>query len=133
MTSVQEDSDRLAQLRPIGELKVVSIPFGGPEHYAFSIRPGNDVWGKSWAPRRRKPIVSQFNFPKSDETPVYPPQPPPERLSCDYRNRYSHFSDMDCKENLIGKLNFILFYVLIHKFHSTHSRQCGHLLLFPSI
>jgi len=91
MTSVQEDSDRLAQLRPIGELKVVSIPFGGPEHYAFSIRPGNNVWGKSWAPRRRKPIVSQFNFPKSDETPISPPQPPPEPPMMDiFKKNASH-------------------------------------------
>jgi len=58
--TLNEENDRLSKLKPIGEMKVVSIPFGGPEHYAFSIRPGNSVWGKSWAKTRGAPNGNSF-------------------------------------------------------------------------
>ena len=45
-----EESDRLPKLKPSGELKVVTIPFSGKVPYAFDIRPGNSVWGKTWRP-----------------------------------------------------------------------------------
>ena len=27
----------------------MSIPYEGPEHYSFTVRPGNSVWGKSFS------------------------------------------------------------------------------------
>ena len=56
-----EETDRLSKLKPSGELKVVTIPFSGKVPYAFDVRPGNSVWGKSWRPTpfdgRQKPVT----------------------------------------------------------------------------
>lgn len=50
MTAITDKSGLLDKLKPVGELKVVSIPFGSAnDHYAFSIKPGNAVWGSSWS------------------------------------------------------------------------------------
>ena len=48
------DQEAANKLKPNGVLKVVSIPFGSRDnHYAFSIQPGNSVWGSSWAKQGR--------------------------------------------------------------------------------
>ena len=46
-----QDETRGTSLKPVGEIKVASIPFGGVESYQWSIQPGNTFWGKSWAAR----------------------------------------------------------------------------------
>ena len=63
----EEDKNQL-KLKPNGELKVVRIPFSVKDHYAFDLRPGNSVWGKSW---RHKPFEpgkpSEPSVPKEKE------------------------------------------------------------------
>ena len=59
----EEDKNQL-KLKPNGELKVVKIPFSVEDHYAFDLRPGNSVWGKSW---RHKPFEPGKPQPKSSE------------------------------------------------------------------
>jgi hypothetical protein len=82
--------DRVTKLKPIGELKVVNIPFIGTEStYAASVKPGNSVWGKSWRrPNKfdeRLRVQSLLESPPS-ETVVIPGQsdvereiPPPDK------------------------------------------------------
>ena len=72
-----EESDKLSKLRPNGVLKVVHVPFSERDHYAFELRPGNSVWGKSWIqkpfdPEKKKkennsPLEEQSELKEEDK------------------------------------------------------------------
>jgi len=65
---MENESDRLSRLKPIGELKVTHIPLSSPEHYAFTVQPGNSVWGNSWKKQNTfdRKLINQETLERKD-------------------------------------------------------------------
>ena len=82
--------DTKTNLKPNGVLKVVSIPFGSRnDHYAFSVRPGNAVWGSSWSSKGARSdfgaIFRQNSRLQNSSTPTF--STPPTRNDGDPKKR----------------------------------------------